>query len=73
MPKLLQEDTDVLVREVQAHSGWIYGNTDRPPQTDEAEVGWEEVMVNLICPDTLRTVAQWGKNKQTEKSTIFHQ
>ena len=44
-PNILQEETDVLVREVQAHSNWIYGNADRPPRTDEAEVVWEEVMV----------------------------
>lgn len=48
-----REETDVLVREVQAQSGRINGNANRPPRTDEAEVLWEEVIVNQVCPDTL--------------------
>ncbi|CAJ1057637.1 uncharacterized protein LOC117490598 [Xyrichtys novacula] len=37
-----QEETDVLVREVQSRSGRIYGHANRPPRADDAKAAWEE-------------------------------
>ncbi|CAJ1084195.1 myb-related transcription factor%2C partner of profilin-like [Xyrichtys novacula] len=37
-----QEETDVLVREVQSRSGRIYGHANRPPWADDAKAAWEE-------------------------------
>ncbi|XP_029921699.1 myb-related transcription factor, partner of profilin-like [Myripristis murdjan] len=62
-PNFSQEETDVLVREVQARSTRIYGTASRAPRADDAKAAWEEVasLVNSCCPDTLRTVAQCKK------------
>ena len=46
-----------MCREVQARSTRIYGNTNRPPGTDDAKTAWEEVTNNVtnivkqVCPD----------------------
>ncbi|CAJ1081169.1 myb-related transcription factor%2C partner of profilin-like [Xyrichtys novacula] len=42
-PNFSQEETDVLVREVQSRSGRIYGHANRPPRADDAKAAWEEV------------------------------
>ena len=62
-PNFSQEETDVLVREVQARSTRIYGIANRPPRADDAKTAWDEVtnIVNQVCPDILRTAAQCKK------------
>uniref|UniRef100_A0A667YB98 Myb-like domain-containing protein n=1 Tax=Myripristis murdjan TaxID=586833 RepID=A0A667YB98_9TELE len=62
-PNFSQEETDVLVREVQARSTRIYGTASRALRADDAKAAWEKVasVVNSCCPDTLRTVAQCKK------------
>ncbi|CAJ1079178.1 myb-related transcription factor%2C partner of profilin-like [Xyrichtys novacula] len=41
-PNFSQEETDVLVREVQSRSGRIYVHANRPPRADDAKAAWEE-------------------------------
>nr|XP_057926657.1 uncharacterized protein LOC131128100 isoform X2 [Doryrhamphus excisus] len=62
-PNFSHEETDVLVREVQARSTRIYGTATRPPRADDAKSAWQEVanIVNEVCPDILRTAAQCKK------------
>ncbi len=58
-PNLTQEETDILVWEVQARNYLIYGTTSKPPRADEAKLAWEEV-TNIVygsSPGVLRTAA----------------
>ena len=58
-PNFSQEETDVLVREVQARSVRIYGTVSRPPRADDAKVAWEEVttIVNQCCVSLVRSLS----------------
>ncbi len=42
-PNLTQEDTDKLVREVQAHNLQTYGTMSKPPWADEVTLTLEKV------------------------------
>ena len=62
-PNFSQEETEILVREVQARSVRIYGTASRPPRADDAKVAWEEVtnIINQLGSGALRTVTQCKK------------
>ncbi|KAJ8354879.1 hypothetical protein SKAU_G00224460 [Synaphobranchus kaupii] len=58
-----QDETEVLVREVQSRRHRIYGTSNRPPRIDDVKSAWEEITnaVNACSSGPMRTVAQCRK------------
>lgn len=45
--KFTQEETDILVREVQNRYDKIYGTRNRPPRSEDVKKAWDEVAKTL--------------------------
>ncbi|XP_061688598.1 myb-related transcription factor, partner of profilin [Syngnathoides biaculeatus] len=62
-PNFSQEETDLLIREVEARKERLYGTASRAPRPDEVKLAWKEItsILNESNHGLLRTAAQYKK------------
>ncbi|XP_061641616.1 myb-related transcription factor, partner of profilin-like [Phyllopteryx taeniolatus] len=62
-PNFSQEETDLLIREVEARKERLYGTASRAPRPDDVKLAWKEItsILNESNHGLLRTAAQYKK------------
>ncbi|XP_061543023.1 myb-related transcription factor, partner of profilin-like isoform X2 [Phycodurus eques] len=62
-PNFSQEETDLLIREVEVRKERLYGTASRAPRPDDVKLAWKEItsILNESNHGLLRTAAQYKK------------